>query len=111
MQNIIQKFEKKQIIKKIPKLRTGYYIEVKLFIFEGNKKKIQIFKGIIIAIKNRGLNSSFTVRKITYNEGVERVFQTYSPIIYKINIINYGYAKKSKLYYLRNIKSKNINIF
>ncbi|WMC20341.1 MAG: 50S ribosomal protein L19 [Enterobacteriaceae bacterium PSpyr] len=111
MQNIIQKFEKKQIKKNIPILKSGYFVEIETLIFENNKKKKQKFKGIIIAIKNRGLNSSFTVRKINNNEGIERVFQTHSPIIHKINIINYGYAKKSKLYYLRNIKSKNINIF
>ncbi|XZR53097.1 MAG: 50S ribosomal protein L19 [Enterobacteriaceae bacterium] len=111
MQNIIKEIEKQQINKNIPILKTGYYIEVKIFIFEGKKKRIQTFNGIIIAIKNRGLNSSFTVRKITNNVGVERVFQTHSKIIYKINIIHRNYAKKSKLYYLRNIKSKNYSFF
>ncbi|XZR52881.1 MAG: 50S ribosomal protein L19 [Enterobacteriaceae bacterium] len=111
MKNIIKEFEKTQIKNYIPSIKTGYYIEVKLWIFEGKKKKIQKFNGIIISIKNKGLNSSFTVRKITNNVGIERVFQMYSPIINKIKIINFNKIKKSKLYYLRNIKSKNKNIF
>ncbi|WMC18948.1 MAG: 50S ribosomal protein L19 [Enterobacteriaceae bacterium PSpicST2] len=111
MKNIIEEFEKTQINKNIPLINTGYYIEIKIWILEGKKKRIQKFDGIIISIKNRGLNSSFTVRKIINNEGVERVFQTHSPIIKEIKIVNYNNSKKSKLYYLRNIKNKNLNIF
>ncbi|BFI91143.1 50S ribosomal protein L19 [Enterobacterales bacterium endosymbiont of Anomoneura mori] len=111
MKNIIQNFEKTQINKNIPFLSTGNYVKVKLWILDEKKKRIQTFEGVIIAIKNRGLNSSFTVRKIINNEGVERVFQTHSKIINEIIIIRKGIIRKSKLYYLRNIKTKNTYAF
>uniref|UniRef100_A0A8D8QS63 Large ribosomal subunit protein bL19m n=2 Tax=Cacopsylla melanoneura TaxID=428564 RepID=A0A8D8QS63_9HEMI len=104
MKNIIKEYEKSQMKKNIPKINTGYYVEIKIWITEGKKKRIQKFKGTIISIKNKGLNSSFTVRKITNNEGIERVFQMHSHIINKIKIINNNRSKRSKLYYLRNIK-------
>ncbi|CAL1329496.1 50S ribosomal protein L19 [Candidatus Providencia siddallii] len=110
MNNIINNLEKEQIKKEIPKFRQGDTIEVKIWITEGSKKRLQSFEGIVIAIRNRLLQSSFTVRKISNNEGVERIFQTYSPIIDSINIIRYGSVRRSKLYYLRKLSGKAARI-
>ncbi len=102
---LISFVENKYLNKNIPFLRSGYIVEVKSLIIDGTKKKIQIFKGIIISFKNRGLNSSFIVRKVSYNEGVEKIFLVHSPMINSIVIKKKKYFKKSKLYFLRN-KSK-----
>lgn len=100
MKNIIYQIEKSQI-KNLPIFRSGDSIEVKIWVVEGNKKRLQSFEGLVIAVKKRGLNSSFTVRKNSGSENVERVFQTHSPIISNIFVKRYGYVRKSKLYYLR----------
>ncbi|MFI4853237.1 MAG: 50S ribosomal protein L19 [Candidatus Makana argininalis] len=110
MNNIINIVENKYIDKKIPLFKTGDYIEVKIFITENNKKRIQNFEGIVIALRNRGINSSFTVRKISNGEGVERVFERYSNIIKKITIKKHGIVNKSKLYYIRHRKGKSSRI-
>ncbi|WP_457913502.1 50S ribosomal protein L19 [Candidatus Gillettellia adelgis] len=110
MHNIIQQLEKEQIKRDVPKFRAGDSVEVKVWVVEGNKKRLQAFEGVVIAIRSRGLNSSFTVRKISNNEGVERVFQTHSSIINSIHIKRRGAVRKSKLYYLRNRTGKAARI-
>ncbi|MFI4847371.1 MAG: 50S ribosomal protein L19 [Candidatus Makana argininalis] len=110
MNNIIKKIEHKYINKKIPLFRTGDFIKIQIYITEGNKKRIQTFEGVVIAIRNRGINSSFTIRKISNGEGVERVFEKFSNIIKKISIKKYGIINKSKLYYIRNRTGKSSRI-
>lgn len=110
MLNIIQTIEKEQRKKDIPIFRSGDTVEVKVWVIEGEKKRIQSFEGIVIAIKNRYLNSSFTVRKISNGEGVERVFQTHSHSIDGIIVKRKGLVRKAKLYYLRNRTGKSARI-
>ncbi|WP_331828375.1 50S ribosomal protein L19 [Candidatus Blochmannia sp. SNP] len=110
MYKLINNFEQKQIKKNIPHLHSGDTIEVKTWVIENNKKRLQTFEGVVIAIKNRGLHSSFTVRKISSGEGVERVFQTHSPIIKEIKINRFGFVRRAKLYYLRNLSGKSARI-
>ncbi|WP_367670691.1 50S ribosomal protein L19 [Sodalis-like secondary symbiont of Drepanosiphum platanoidis] len=110
MQHFIDYIEKKQMKKNIPYFRSGDSLSIKVWVVEGNKKRLQLFEGIVIAIKNRGLNSSFTIRKISNNIGVERVFQTHSPIINEIIVSRHGSVRKSKLYYLRNLTGKSARI-
>lgn len=109
--NVIKIFENKCIEKKfIPFFRPGDTLEIKTWVVEGSKKRLQSFEGIVIAIKNRGLNSSFTIRKTSQGLGIERVFQTYSPVINNIIIKRHGAVRKSKLYYLRNKIGKSSRI-
>jgi large subunit ribosomal protein L19 len=110
MLSIIQKIEQKQLKKNIPIFRPGDTVEVKVWVIEGSKKRLQSFEGIVIAIKNRSLNSSFTVRKISNGEGIERVFQTHSRSIDEILIKRKGLVRKAKLYYLRNLTGKAARI-
>ncbi|PPI88476.1 50S ribosomal protein L19 [Candidatus Pantoea edessiphila] len=111
MNEIIKKLEKEQMTKDIPYFRPGDSVEVKVWVVvENSKKRIQTFEGIVIAIRNRGLNSSFTVRKISNGEGVERVFQTYSPAIDIIIVKRHGTVRKAKLYYLRKLSGKSARI-
>ncbi len=106
--NIISYIEKDNInINKKINFISGDIIEVKIWIFELNKKRIQSFKGKVISIKKKGINSCFVLRKISYNEGIEKLFKFYSPLIHSINIIKKNKKiKKSKLYYLRYCKDK-----
>ncbi|URJ25256.1 50S ribosomal protein L19 [Candidatus Blochmannia ocreatus (nom. nud.)] len=110
MFRLINDFENTQIKKNLPQLHTGDTVEVKTWIAEGNKKRLQIFEGVIISIKNNGLNSAFTVRKISSGEGVERVFPTHSPNITEIKIKRFGMVRRAKLYYLRNLSGKAARI-
>ncbi|WP_343183412.1 50S ribosomal protein L19 [Buchnera aphidicola] len=110
MKNIIHQIETKQIKKNIPKFNSGDTIEVKVWVMEGSKKRLQSFEGIVISKKNRFLQSSFCVRKISNGEGVERVFQTHSYNIKKIFIKRKGKVRKSKLYYLRKKFGKSARI-
>ncbi|CAL4322497.1 50S ribosomal protein L19 [Buchnera aphidicola (Chaitophorus sp. 3695)] len=110
MNNILNIIEKRQIKKDIPKFRSGDTIEVQVWVIEGTKKRLQSFEGIVISIKNRFLQSSFCVRKISNGEGVERVFQTHSKNIEKIFIKRKGFVRKSKLYYLRKKFGKSARI-
>ena len=96
--------------KKIPKFFAGDTIKVGVRIVEGKRERIQYFEGVCIAKKNRNINSSFTVRKISFGEGVERTFALYSPIIGSIKIIRSGKVKRAKLYYLRDRKGKSARI-
>lgn len=107
---IINQIEKPQMKKVLPDLQIGSLIEVKVWISEGAKKRLQLFEGIIIAIRNRGLNTSFTVRKISHGVGVEKIFQQYSPLIETITVKRRGVVGKAKLYYLRHRSGKAARI-
>ncbi len=106
---LIDFVEKKYFKKDIPILKSGYLIEIKLWIIESSKKRLQTFKGVIISVKNKGLNSSFILRKLSYGEGVERLFLIHSPLIYSILIVKKFFFNKSKLYFLRK-KKKNFYV-
>ena len=108
--NIIEEIEKRQLRDDIPEFGPGDTIAVQVRIKEGSRERLQIFEGIVIAKKNRGLNSSFTVRKISNGEGVERVFQTHSKLITEINVKRKGDVRRSKLYYLRERSGKSARI-
>ena len=113
--NILEKFEKDQLEslktnKTFPKFNPGDTVKVHLKVKEGEKERIQIYEGVCIAKKNAGINSSFTVRKISYGEGIERVFPLYSPQIEKIELVKSGDVRRSKLYYLRARSGKSARI-
>ena len=101
---------KEEIKKDLPDFRAGDTISLGMKISEGNRTRIQIFEGVVIAKKNRGLNSSFTVRKISNGEGVERVFQTHSKLITEIKVKRKGDVRRAKLYYLRERSGKSARI-
>ena len=113
--NIIEQFERDQIKslvkgKKIPQFHPGDTIRVNVKVREGTRERIQGFEGVCIAKKNRGLSSSFTVRKISFGEGVERVFPIFSPTIDSISVIRTGQVRRAKLYYLRDLTGKKARI-
>ncbi|CEN32274.1 50S ribosomal protein L19 [Candidatus Westeberhardia cardiocondylae] len=110
MVDIIKYIEQEQMKYCAPLFRSGDLLSVKIWVFEGSKKRLQLFEGIVISIRKRGLNSSFTLRKISNGEGVERVFQLYSPVIESIVIKKYGIARRAKLYYLRRRVGKKARI-
>jgi len=103
MSNIIQTLEAEQMTREVPVFRPGDTVIVKVKVVEGTRERLQAFEGVVIARRNRGLNSSFTVRKISHGEGVERVFQTYSPSIQDIEVKRRGAVRRAKLYYLRGL--------
>lgn len=104
--NIIQKIEQEQLKQKISPFRVGDTIKVHTRVVEGDKERIQLFTGIVIGKRGSGINSTFTVRRISYGEGVERVFPLHSPRIAKIDVERAGNVRRSKLNYLRNRKGK-----
>jgi large subunit ribosomal protein L19 len=113
--NIIEQFEKDQIKslvkgKKIPQFHPGDTVRVNVKVREGTRERIQAFEGVCIRKKNRGLSSSFTVRKISFGEGVERVFPIFSPSIDSISIVRSGQVRRAKLYYLRDLTGKKARI-
>ena len=108
--NIIEQIEKEQLRDDIPEFSPGDTVAVQVRIREGERERLQIFEGVVIAIKNRGLNSSFTVRKISNGEGVERVFQTHSKLITEIQVKRKGDVRRAKLYYLRERSGKSARI-
>ena len=113
--NIIEQFEKDQIKslvkgKKIPQFHPGDTVRVNVKVREGTRERIQGFEGVCIAKKNRGLSSSFTVRKISFGEGVERVFPIFSPTIDSISVVRTGQVRRAKLYYLRDLTGKKARI-
>ncbi|CUX96053.1 50S ribosomal protein L19 [Candidatus Gullanella endobia] len=110
MNNIIKQIEQKQIKQNIPSFRPGDSLEIKIWVIEGSKKRLQSFEGVVIAIRNRGLHSTFTVRKISNGEGVERVFQIHSPVIDSIIVKRHGFVRQAKLYYLRKRTGKSARI-
>ena len=108
--NIIEQIEKEQLRDDIPEFSPGDTVAVQVRIREGERERLQIFEGVVIAKKNRGLNSSFTVRKISNGEGVERVFQTHSKLIAEIQVKRKGDVRRAKLYYLRERSGKSARI-
>ena len=111
MANIIEQLEAEQVAKKkIPAFKAGDTVEVKVKVKEGDRERLQAFEGVVVAKKNRGLNSSFTVRKTSHGEGVERVFQTYSPQVAEIQVKRKGEVARAKLYYLRDLAGKAARI-
>jgi len=110
MTNIIEQLESEQIKSKVPDFAPGDTVIVDVKVKEGQRERVQAFEGVVIARKNRGLNSSFTVRKISYGEGVERVFQTHSPSIADIKIKRRGDVRRAKLYYMRERAGKSARI-
>ncbi|MCH1416075.1 MAG: 50S ribosomal protein L19 [Gammaproteobacteria bacterium] len=109
MSKIIENITSKQL-KTAPNFSSGDTVVVSVKVKEGKRERIQAFEGVVVAIKNRGISSSFTVRKISYGEGVERVFQTHSPIIDSIKIKRKGSVRRAKLYYLRERSGKSARI-
>jgi len=106
MSNIIEQIETEQLNQDIPDFSPGDTVIVSVKVIEGKRERVQAFEGVVIAKKNRGLNSSFTVRKISYGEGVERVFQSHSPIITGIKVKRRGDVRRAKLYYMRDLRGK-----
>lgn len=107
---IIAAIEAEQMTKNIPDFRPGDTVEVKVKVKEGDRERLQAFEGVVIARRNRGVNSAFTVRKISHGEGVERVFQTYSAQVAEISVKRRGDVARSKLYYLRDLAGKAARI-
>ena len=111
MSNVVKMIEENQMKdKKIPAFRAGDTVVVQVKVKEGNRERLQAFEGFVIAKRNRGLNSAFTVRKISHGEGVERVFQTYSPLIDSIKVKRRGHVRRAKLYYLRKLSGRKARI-
>ncbi len=110
MSKIIESIEQAQINKDIPAFSPGDTVIVQVKVKEGTRERLQAFEGIVIAKRNRGLNSSFTVRKISHGEGVERVFQTHSPVVGGIEVKRRGDVRRAKLYYLRGRTGKAARI-
>jgi large subunit ribosomal protein L19 len=113
--NTIEKLEQDQVAKltegrSLPEFSPGDTLRVNVKVVEGTRERLQAFEGVCIARKNRGLNSSFTVRKISYNEGVERIFPLYSPRIDSIELVRRGDVRRAKLYYLRGRRGKSARI-
>ena len=111
--NLIETLEQEEIArlgKKIPVFAPGDTVIVSVNVVEGSRKRVQAYEGVVIAKSNRGLNSSFTVRKISHGEGVERVFQSHSPSIADISVKRHGKVRRAKLYYLRELSGKKARI-
>ena len=112
--NTLQKFEKSQVDKhasgKVFDFAPGDTVKVNVKVVEGDRERVQAFEGVVIARKNAGINSAFTVRKISYGEGVERVFPLYSPRLVSIEVIRRGDVRRAKLYYLRGRRGKAARI-
>lgn len=110
MSKIIEAIEQEQMGRTIPDFAPGDTVVVQVKVKEGSRERLQAFEGVVIARRNRGLNSSFTVRKISHGEGVERVFQTYSPALDSITVKRRGDVRRAKLYYLRGRTGKAARI-
>ncbi len=110
MSNIIDELEQEQMGRELPPFSPGDTVVVNVKVKEGARERVQAFEGIVIAIRNRGVNSAFTVRKISHGEGVERVFQTYSPLIDSVQVKRKGQVRRAKLYYLRGREGKAARI-
>jgi large subunit ribosomal protein L19 len=110
MSNIIQEINNEQTQREIPDFVAGDTVVVNIWVREGERQRLQAFEGVVIAKKNRGVNSAFTVRKMSHGTGVERVFQTYSPIIDSITVKRRGKVRRAKLFYLRDLEGKAARI-
>ena len=109
-QNIIKELENEQLKKDVPAFGPGDTVVVQVKVKEGDKTRLQAYEGVVIAKRNRGLNSAFTVRKISSGVGVERTFQTYSPLVDSLSVKRRGDVRKAKLYYLRDLSGKAARI-
>lgn len=109
-QNIIAELETEQLKTDLPKFAPGDTLVVKVKVIEGEKERLQAYEGVVIAIRNRGLHSAFTVRKISNGVGVERVFQTHSPMVDSIEVKRRGAVRRAKLYYLRERSGRSARI-
>ena len=110
MSNIISQLEAEQMNKELPQFAPGDTVVVQVKVKEGNRERLQAFEGVVIAKRNRGVNSAFTVRKISHGVGVERTFQTYSPLLDSIKVKRRGDVRQAKLYYLRERSGKSARI-
>jgi len=110
MNKIMQELESRAMKRKVPDLGPGDTVVVHVKVREGDRERVQAYEGVVIALRNRGLNSSFTVRKVSHGEGVERVFQTHSPSIADIEVKRRGKVRRAKLYYLRDRSGKSARI-
>jgi len=110
MSKIIEAIDQEQMNKDVPPFAPGDTVIVQVKVKEGTRERLQAFEGVVIAKRNRGLNSSFTVRKISHGEGVERVFQTYSPVVDSVAVKRRGDVRRAKLYYLRGRTGKGARI-
>ena len=110
MSNIIDQLEAEQMTREVPEFGPGDTVVVQVKVKEGERERLQAYEGVVLAKRNRGLNSSFTVRKISNGEGVERVFQTYSPTVAEIQVKRRGDVRRAKLYYLRERSGKSARI-
>jgi large subunit ribosomal protein L19 len=110
MSNIIAELEAEQMGREVPDFGPGDTVVVQVRVKEGARERLQAFEGVVIAKRNRGLNSAFTVRKISHGEGVERVFQTYSPTVASVKVTRRGDVRRAKLYYLRGRTGKAARI-
>ena len=110
MSNIIDEIDKQQLKTDLPDFSPGDTVKIQVKVKEGDRERLQAYEGVVIAKKNRGINSSFTVRKISHGEGVERVFQTHSPSIGEIKVKRKGSVRRAKLYYLRERSGKSARI-
>lgn len=113
--SVIEKIEKAEMERlvadrEIPEFAAGATVRIHFKVVEGTRERIQVYEGVVIARSNRGVSSSFTVRKISYGEGVERVFPLYSPRIEKIEVVRHGAVRRAKLYYLRSRRGKSARI-
>ncbi|WCE29236.1 50S ribosomal protein L19 [Vibrio sp. SCSIO 43137] len=110
MSNIIKALEQEQMKSDLPKFGAGDTVVVQVKVKEGDRERLQAFEGVVIAVRNRGLHSAFTVRKISNGEGVERTFQTHSPMVDSIEVKRRGAVRRAKLYYLRERSGKSARI-
>jgi large subunit ribosomal protein L19 len=110
MSNIIQQLEAERMTRKVPDFKPGDTVVVQVKVVEGDRERVQAFEGVVIGKSNRGFNSSFTVRKVSHGEGVERTFQTHSPALSEISVKRRGNVRRAKLYYLRDRAGKSARI-
>jgi len=110
MSKIIDEINAEQMTREVPSFAAGDTVVVQVRVKEGERERLQAFEGVVIAKRNRGLNSAFTVRKVSHGEGVERVFQTYSPLVAGIEVKRRGDVRRAKLYYLRGLSGRAARI-
>jgi large subunit ribosomal protein L19 len=110
MSRVIDELEQQQMKKDVPDFAPGDTVVVQVRVTEGERERLQAYEGVVIAKRNRGVNSSFTVRKVSHGEGVERVFQTHSPAVAEIQVKRRGDVRRAKLYYLRDRSGKSARI-
>jgi large subunit ribosomal protein L19 len=110
MNKLLQELESRAMKRKLPDFAPGDTVVVQVKVREGDRERVQAYEGIVIACRNRGLNSSLTVRKVSHGEGVERVFQTHSPAISDIEVMRRGKVRRAKLYFLRDRSGKSARI-